>query len=126
MLAMSDDELRDLLRGYRPAGPGPQLRPRILVTRRADARRRFGLLVAAAMAASVAVVAYTLTAGTYREISEEQARGMPTVRSLQAMNKDIVDLAGDERAAAFVVEQAAAVAQLITDDNARFRAAPSR
>ncbi|MEP7309313.1 MAG: hypothetical protein ABJA98_27735 [Acidobacteriota bacterium] len=90
------DELEERLRRYRPVGPPPGLRARVVGPARTPARRRLAWLPCAA-AAAVAITFYSLAAGVRREvaaeISKEETRREAIVQTLTA------DLGGGVEAA---------------------------
>jgi hypothetical protein len=66
---MNDEELEELLRRVRPAGPGPELRRRIIAGGRVP--RTWPWALAAAILLAVAVSGQFLTERTYREAARD-------------------------------------------------------
>jgi hypothetical protein len=87
------DELEERLRRYRPVGPPPGLRARVVALARTPARRRLAWLPSVA-AAAAAVVFYVLAAGARRDLFDElrtrDPRPEAITRALAA------ELGGDE------------------------------
>ncbi len=100
---MNDNELERLLRRYRPAGPEPSLRARILNPPR---RQSPVLWMTAAAVLLVAIALHALASRTYREIAR-------TVEDEPAMDGFVVDLITADLTHAGIAPEAAR--QLVTD-----------
>jgi hypothetical protein len=87
------DELEERLRRYRPVGPPPGLRARVVVDARTPARRRLAWLPSVA-AAAAAVAFYVLAASARRDLSDELKTRDPRPEAIAGALA--AELGGDE------------------------------